>query len=282
MIRFLLLVTLASLLAPTLAPIQVADPAAAQVAEPAVARPADTDAPEPSAAARLHAPFDRLLKAHVSDGVVDYAGLKRAVGDLDGYLTDLSKVEPASLDKPSRFAFWINAYNAFTLKLILERYPKLESIRDIPGGDRWDAERWPVHGELFSLTAIEHEILRPMGDPRIHFAINCASKSCPDLSSDVYLPETLDAQLDAATRDFLTDPVKGLRTEIDAGFFGTDYELQVSKLFDWFEEDFEQHSGNVPDYVLPFASKTDAAFIRAHREDLDLEFLDYDWTLNGR
>jgi hypothetical protein len=192
-------------------------------------------------------------------------------------------------------ALWINAYNAFTVRLILEwsggwpgdgsgdrsgdRRGPIDSIKDIPASRRWKDERWEVGGRRYSLDHIEHRILRPLGDARIHFALVCASKGCPDLRA--YMPSRLSAQLDAVTRAYLANETKGLRTSSEPGFFfGTDWTLHLSRLFDWFEEDFERDGGSVLDFVERYAPPEARAFIAAHRDELDIDFIDYDWSLN--
>jgi hypothetical protein len=230
----------------------------------------------------LHEPFTSLLATYVEAGVVDYAGLKQSERELDRYLASLGGTDPAGLEGDALKAFWINAYNAFTLKLILDHYPEIDSIKDIPSRKRWKAERWEVAGQAYSLDQIEHELLRPMGDPRIHAAINCASRSCPDLLEDAFLPETLDEQLDAAMRAFLADETKGLRVASEPGLlWGTNHRLYLSSIFDWFDEDFEKHSGTVVDYVIQYAPARAVEFVRQHRKELDVEHMDYDWSLNG-
>jgi len=265
-----------------------AKPAAATAppaAEPAPAPPASAEAASPDAGqnarpdAGLHATFDALVGEHVVGGLVDYAALAEDRAELKDYLATLADTDPDALGRDARMALWINAYNAFTLELILREYPDIESIKDIPRGRRWKGELWTVGGERYSLDQIEHEILRPMGDARIHFAVNCASLSCPDLREEAYVGPRLDEQLDDAGRRFLADTSKGLRYGDEKGFFGTDHVVRLSKIFDWFEEDFETN-GSVIDFVLRFAPDDAAAYVRRHRDDLDIEYLDYDWSLN--
>lgn len=229
-----------------------------------------------------HAVFSQLLEDHVRDGVVDYAALKRREAELDRYLASLAATDPGRLSRDEQLALWINAYNAFTLKLILRHYPGIESIKDIP--QRWSTREWDVGGQLYSLEAIEHEILRKrFTEPRIHFAINCASRSCPDLASEAYTAERLETQLNRAATRFLSDPDKGLRTRREAGLlYGHNHYVYVSKIFDWFEEDFEKAAGSVSAYVAPFATAADRAFLHEHADDLSVRYLDYDWSLNGR
>lgn len=229
-----------------------------------------------------HKAFDAILREYVNDGVVDYKGLKRDEGLLDRYLGELDSADPSSMDRNEKLAFWINAYNAFTLKLILNYYPGIESIKDIPSSKRWNASIWSVDGEMRSLDQIEHKILRKMDEPRIHFAIVCASISCPDLLSKAYFPESLDEQLDEAASGFLYDSAKGARTVDEEGMlWGTNHTLYLSSIFDWFEGDFEKASGSVVDFVLPYLPETMKGFVDAHRDDLKVRNLDYDWRLNG-
>ena len=256
-------------------------------AEPLLAQAARADGAATAAAERadagLHAPYDALLRQFVRDGVVDYTGLSARRDELQGYLRALAATDPDALSRDEQAALWINAYNAFTLELMLEYLGRIDGIKDISSGKRWKHERWDVGGTRYSLDQIEHEILRPRGDARVHFALVCASVSCPDLRAEAYVGATLDAQLDDAARHFLADTSKGLRTAMESGFFGgDDPTLYLSKIFDWFEEDFEGDGQDVVDFVLRYAPAEDAAFIRRHRDDLDVDHMDYDWSLNGR
>ncbi|MCB9898795.1 MAG: DUF547 domain-containing protein [Planctomycetes bacterium] len=247
-----------------------------------LARGADgDDAPARPEVPWPHVILDGLLRAHVHDGVVDYAGLLKDRETLADYRAALADYSLSKATRDETLAFWIDAYNAFTLELILERWGTIESIKDIPSGKRWTDVRWRAAGRKLSLDQIEHEILRKMGEPRIHFAIVCASKSCPDLRAEAYVAERLDEQLDDAVRRFLSDPKKGLRTATESGFFGgKDYNVYLSKLFDWFEDDFETGGGSVLGFVRGHAPEAAVAYIDEHADDLDVEWLDYDWTLN--
>jgi len=268
---------LAGALALAAAPVS---PRHVQDAETPAVRPTAPEGEHPGDA--LHAGFSTLLANFVKDGWVDYEGLKAEGSDeLRAYLGRLGRTDPGSLDRPATFAFWLNAYNAFTLQLILEHHGKIDSIKDIPSSKRWDAKRWTIHGEAYSLDQIEHEILRPMGDARVHFGLNCASKSCPDLPSEAFLPSKVDAQLDAAAKHFLADPFKGAKVVTEDGWFGKDHNLYLSKIFSWFDDDFER-DGDVEDFVLPYLPDDAAAYVREHRDDLDIEYFDYDWSLNGK
>jgi hypothetical protein len=235
------------------------------------------------ASASIHAEFDAILRDHVSEGVVDYRELKVNEGSLDSYLSVLESINPSILDRNGRLAFWINAYNAYTLKLILNHYPRIESIKDIPSSKRWKARQWSVDGKLYSLDDIEHKILRKMNEPRIHFAIVCASYSCPDLRNEAYDAGRLDEQLEDATRNFLNNSDKGLLISEEEGvIWGTNYTLYLSAIFRWFGEDFEAAAGSVVDYIVPYVSDDTRDFILSHRDELKVKHLDYDWNLNGR
>jgi len=189
--------------------------------------------PEP--AADLHAPFHRLLVAHVKDGAVEYRAFKDREGELDAYRAALAGVDPAALSQNGRLALWINAYNAFTLKLILERCPGIKSIKEISG--RWTQVRWVVGGKKRSLGQIEHEIRRKeFQEPRIHFAIACASKSCPILLSEAHEAQTINEQLARAARGFLADPRNGSRAESEPRLlYGTNHGVYLSSIFKRFE-----------------------------------------------
>jgi len=229
-----------------------------------------------------HAAWTRLLRRYVRAGVVDYAGLRRGgEAELDGYLRSLQSVCRGHYDTWSRrqkLAVWVNAYNAYTIRLILNHYP-LASIREIgllPGAafrtDFIPMEK--LRGDTISLNVIENEILRKeFREPRIHFAIVCASTSCPALRTDAYRAAELDRQFDDAARGFLRDPT---RNRFDAAT----NTLRLSSIFDWFREDFEGAAGSLQAFVARYAEPPTARAVGAG--GLRVEFLDYDWSLNGR
>lgn len=229
----------------------------------------------------MHAGFTDVLHRHVHHGWVHYAALAREDRPaLDRYLATLAAVTPACLatwTRPQRFAFWINAYNAYTIRLVLDHYP-IASIRSVgwfPGAafrERFIPIR-AVPGTPLSLNDIEHKILRPtFRDARVHFAIVCASKSCPPLRAEAYRGADLDRQLDDQARRFLADPTKNT-ADASARV------LRLSKIFDWFREDFERDAGSLLDYVRRYAPPQMAAVAEA--PGVRIQFLDYDWTLNG-
>jgi hypothetical protein len=229
-----------------------------------------------------HSGWTAILSRFVQDGQVDYAGIKSgALPELGRYLSDLGSVRRADYEAWTReqmLAFWINAYNAATVKLILDHYP-LTSIRSIgllPGAAfRTAVLKVPAYRESeLSLNDIEHEILRArFHEPRIHFAIVCASESCPKLRSEAYRAETLDAQLEEAARGFARDPSKN---RYDAA----SRVLKLSSIFKWFREDFEAEPGSLPAFFGRYADPATAKAVASG--GVTVEFLDYDWTLNGR
>jgi hypothetical protein len=219
-----------------------------------------------------HGIYAELLAKHVLNGVVNYAGFKADEARLDQYLKVLEQVDPESLPREEQFALYINAYNAWTIKLILTGYPGVKSIKDLGSlfQSPWKKEFVRIHGKTFSLDDIEHSILRPrFKDPRVHFAINCASKSCPPLTSEPYRGATLDAQLTRVTSDFLNGP-SNTRLE--------DNTLWVSSIFKWFSEDFNK---DVVGFYLRFAQNGLKQKLTAGRDRIEVKYLDYDWSLNG-
>lgn len=211
-----------------------------------------------------HTLFDALLKEFVtSTGVVDYAGLKSKEAKLDEYLTMLENHPPETTwNNDQELAYWINAYNANTIKLILKNYP-VKSITDLHGGKPWDVKWIKLDGKTLSLNNIENDIIRPKyNEPRIHFAVNCAAISCPPLLNRAYSAKSLDAQLESQTKKFINNSV-----------FNTlgKNEIKVSKIFEWYGEDF----GDVASFVLRYADKT-------VKPSAQVKFLEYDWKLNGK
>jgi len=217
--------------------------------------------------------FAKLLSEHVGDGRVDYDGFKADEVKLDQYLEMLARVDPEKLTRSGRFAFYINLYNAWTIKLILSKYPNLESIKDLGSIFRspWKKKIVKLNGRVVSLDYIEHGLLRPTyKDPRIHFAVNCASKSCPQLRNEPYAGETLELQLNDAARAFINDP--------ESNYIDKDT-LYVSRIFKWYHEDFRQ--GVVP-FVKSYANGPLKEKIEAIEAHLQVAYLPYDWSLNDK
>ncbi len=211
-----------------------------------------------------HQIFSNFLGRHVTtSGVVDYLAIKAEIDVLDAYLKAL-KEHPVAKDwsRNAELSYWINAYNAFTIKLIIDHYP-VESIMDIENGKPWDKKWIELGDQTYSLNQIEHEIIRPrFGDARIHFAVNCAARSCPPLANRAFTEANIDQLLNERTRIFINDNKYNILTKTA---------IKISKIFDWYSEDF----GNVITYVNKYTS------IRIE-DDASVDFLDYDWKLNGK
>ena len=177
-----------------------------------------------------HSEWDKLLKKHVADnGDVNYKNFKTEAELLNAYIDYLStKIPSEDWSKQEKLAYFINVYNANTIKLILDHYP-IKSIKDLKNS--WSKKIIRIGEEKFSLSEIENKILRKMNEPRIHFAINCASKSCPKLLNVAFTSENVDKLLDKATREFISNPEKNNIKE---------YNVQLSKIFQWFKSDFTQ------------------------------------------
>ncbi len=209
-----------------------------------------------------HTTWDHLLKKHVdTEGNVDYKNFASDTALLDGYLKALAENPIANdADKNEKLAYYINLYNAGTVKLILDNYP-LTSIKNIfrPWGKEWIT----IGKDTYSLGDIEHKILRRMDEPRIHFAINCASYSCPRLWNRAFTASQLETQLEKAAREFVNDPK---RNKI------LSQKVQVSEIFKWFKKDFTKR-GSLVDYLNRY-SETDID------KKAKINYLDYDWSLN--
>lgn len=238
-----------------------------------------------------HGAWNQLVQQHVRwtpDGhasTVDYRGMVADKAKLQRYLSALSAVQRQSFDGWSRetqLAFLINAYNAFTVQLILTQYPDLKSIKDLGSflQSPWKKPFVSLLGQTRSLDDIEHGLIRGSGryhEPRIHFAVNCASIGCPALRPEAYVPERLDEQLEDQTKRFLSDRTRN-RVKDDA--------LEVSPIFKWYREDFEQgFRGDkaLPDFLARYAASLGLSV--AQTNDLrggkmTIRFGDYDWHLN--
>lgn len=214
--------------------------------------------------------YEGMLQAHTHPSQKD--GISFNGVDYDEWEADSRHREALSLilsENPAAYqtpdeqkAFWINAYNFFTIDLIV-REGERKTIKNLGGvfSSPWKRYTWTLAGRDYSLDEIEHKILRPIGDPRIHFAINCASISCPDLRAEPYRAKSLDAQLDDQTKTTLGNPAKGLRL--------ANKSVYVSRIFDWFGDDFD--NGDVKAWLNARVPLDDT---------LALKYLDYDWALN--
>lgn len=210
-----------------------------------------------------HSKWTALLENYVSNnGEVNYQNLKENKAELDGYIKTLQE-DYASLEtatKNQKIAYWINAYNALTIDLILRNYP-LKSIKDIK--NPWDQRLWQFGDKWLTLNDIEHKILRKMDEPRIHFAIVCASESCPKLQNTAFTANNLDEQLTNATKAFLSDTTKNSISEND---------IKLSKIFRWFKTDFEKN-GSLIDFLNQYTDVTIS-------DKAKKSYKDYSWDLN--
>lgn len=222
----------------------------------------------------LHGSWDKLLKKHVENGTVDYKSFAADVKTLDSYLDQLAKTDIAGFDRGAKLAFWINAYNAYTVKLILNHSP-VKSIRKI--SRPWKQRICKTAGKTVSLDHIEHKILRKeLKEPRIHFAIVCASIGCPDLQNFAFLPEKIEDQLNHAARQFFGSP-KHFYTEIDDGTLV----IYISKIFRWFGEDFGGNKKEKMAFMKPFLGKSQQDRFR-RAASVKFKYLSYDWNLNDK
>lgn len=210
-----------------------------------------------------HDTWNALLQKHVSStGRVNYKGFKSELAKLESYLESLSATPPqSSWSSNEQLAYWINTYNAFTVKLILDNYPAT-SITKLKGGKPWDAKWIKIGKQSYSLNNIENDIIRPrFKDARIHFAVNCAALSCPPLLNKAYIPSQLSAQLNSQTRKFINNPKYNTLTS-DA--------IKVSKIFEWYSSDFGSS-------LIGYLNKYSNTPINA---DAKIQYLEYDWALN--
>jgi hypothetical protein len=237
-----------------------------------------------------HSTFTAVLSEVVQDELVDYAALREFPEGLELYLARLAATPPGLLEAaPLRvqLAFWINAYNACALKLVVDNYPigkasfptsLVKSLQGVPGNsirqipDTWSRKFCAVAGADRALDEIEHEIIRPMGEPRIHFAVNCASRSCPVLAPAAYTGDALDEQLDAAVQRLLTNPAHYRLEQEERA------RITLNKVLDWYKDDFGGTEG-VVEFLLPYLTEEDREYVTAHAPPR-VDYFDYDWTLN--
>jgi hypothetical protein len=209
-----------------------------------------------------HSLWQTLLENHVSsDGNVNYKALKSNSSQLNTYINQLSKSTPSERSsKEEKLAYWINAYNALTIDLILRNYP-VKSIKEI--NNPWKQRLWEFGKNNYNLDEIEHEILRNMNEPRIHFAIVCASYSCPKLQNEAFTAEKLDQQLTKATKEFLADTNRNQISENS---------IKISKIFDWFSKDFTKN-GSLIDFLNLYTEVNISPNAKKR-------YKDYNWALN--
>lgn len=214
-----------------------------------------------------HDKWAKMLNQYVTEnGNVNYDGFKESESQLDQYLNHLKSNAPKdNWSKEHSMAYWINAYNAFTIKLILKNYP-LKSIMEVNSGKAWDLQFIEIGGKKLSLNDIEHNILRKRyKDPRIHFAVNCASVSCPKLVNRPFLATTLQVQLENAAKQFVNNAKKN---SISAD------KIQISKLFEWYSGDFTDGQS-----LIAYLNKYSKIKINPKAK---ISYMAYDWNLNSK
>lgn len=220
-----------------------------------------------------HAEFTEVLRVHVKGATCDYAALKKSPQKLESYLASLASVKESDFQtwtESRQIAFLANLYNASTLKLVVDHYP-VKSIKDIGGllSSPWKQPVVGLFGEKVTLDHVEHGLLRKnYREPRVHFAVNCASIGCPNLRAEAFQADTLDAQLDEQARLFLSDKTRN-RVEGKT--------LYLSPIFDWFAEDFTR-AGLLAEFVAPYFPADDRKAIASG--GLKVRFTDYNWSLN--
>jgi hypothetical protein len=231
-----------------------------------VEKKAEVNEPEPTEPADgppSHDAWNSLLQQYVnSKGNVNYAGFKSSQAKLQAYLDELAANPPqSSWPSSERLAYWINAYNAFTVKLIVDNYP-LASITDLHGGKPWDVKWIKLGDKTYSLNNIENDIIRPrFKEARIHFAVNCAAASCPPLYNRAFTAGKLNTQLEQLTKKFVNN---ASYNEIGS------QKVEISKIFDWYKADFSPS-------IIAFLNKYAATSIS---NDAKINFKEYDWSLN--
>ena len=227
--------------------------------------------------------YDKLLKKYVHNGLVDYVNLTKDKG-LNSYINALSKFNPNTLtSNEDKLAFWINAYNAYTLKVIVDNYP-VSSINDLHSGGRiighilkttvWDKDFVVINNKNMTLNEIEHEIIRPkFKDPRVHFALVCAAVSCPPLRNEAFVGEKLNEQLNDQGKIFLSDQSKN-------SFDVKNKIADLSKILDWFGSDFGNNNTQILLRIKEYLPKQISESLDANIINWDINFKTYNWELN--
>lgn len=231
--------------------------------------------------AQDHQLFTDILQNYVVNGLVDYKNLKND-NRLDKYLSTLTNTDPDKLNGDEKLAFWINAYNAFTLQIVTANYP-IESITDLNTGGKiiayllgdtvWDKEFITINNKKYSLNDIEHKILRKMNEPRIHFAIVCASISCPELLNEAFESKTLEKQLELQTINFINDDS---RNDFDL----KKRQANISEIFNWFDDDFGDSDENVLMFISKYVPENTSLDIKSNVTEWNTSYNDYNWNLN--
>ena len=216
-----------------------------------------------------HKPLDAILRAHVRGGRVDYAGIKARDADkLAAYVKAVGSASVSGMSKNAKLAFYLNAYNALVIKAVVDRWPGITSVMKVPGF--FKSKRYKVAGRTVTLDQLENKVIRPtFKEPRIHFALVCAARSCPPLPSRAFSASGLDKTLDRLARSFINSS-RGVQVSGDT--------IRVSRLFEWYAGDFVAAAGSVGKFLARY-HKTHADKLKAATK---LDYLNYDWALNKK
>ena len=208
-----------------------------------------------------HSVWDQILILNVSeDGKVNYEGVMKDSPLFYKYFRSLSENPPTEQwSKEEKLAYWVNAYNSIAVKMIIDNYP-VKNINELH--DPWNQKFFRIKDKRYSLDDIEHKILRKMGDPRVHFVINCASTSSPKLMNMAYTSDNIEEALEKCTREFINDPTKNSITE---------NEIHLSQIFEWYKDDF--NSGDVAAFINQYS---DVKIKKIPKK----QYKEYDWSLN--
>jgi hypothetical protein len=233
---------------------------------------------KPDGATFDHSQYAAVLENYVNDqGGVDYDALAETPDKLLAYNKSLANAPWDKMGRDAKLALLINAYNSFTLQLMIERLdePNIDSIRDIPAEKRWEAKRWTIAGHTWSLNQIEHEQIRTkFKAPNYHFAAVCAAVGCPPLRTEPYTGAQLEQQLRDQAERVHTDGSRWFQYDRDAGV------LHLTPLYKWYRGDFEQVSGNILTHAAQYNDTLATALDNDNRPQV--RWLDYDWSLNNQ
>ncbi len=219
-----------------------------------------------------HGDFNALVKKYTRDGWVDYEGLRGKADKLDRYITSLAEVSLDGMGRNEELALLLNAYNAFTLRLILDYYP-VASIMDIPKEKRWEDVRWKIGGHTWSLDQIEHEHIRPQfADPRVHFALVCAATGCPPLRAEAYTGARIEEQLEDQARK-VHNSDRWLRLDAETG------DLYLTQLYEWYREDFGTDDAAIIAHAARYHAPLKTFLDKGGK--VTIHWMKYEWKLNN-
>ncbi len=239
--------------------------------------------PAPSRAAMLparpngidHTLFTQVLTDHVKNGAVEYKAIKTD-SRFSQYIAVLQKSNPEILTGEEKLAFWINAYNAFTIQYVLDKYPiksLMNKLSYVTGGGTFKTKFIEINGRKYSLNDIENDFIRPMGDPRIHFALVCGAKSCPPLRPEAYVVGRLSEQMNEQGRIFMSQSDKN-RFDFEKN------EIAISKIFDWFKDDFRKNGKSELEFISAYLPPEQAQKLLAQAATIKVKYTEYNWDLN--